>query len=286
MSPPGGRERYPPGSADIRAVRRDFEKRMKRGDGAAFHAFRAAMIRGPEKDAAPLPERFACGRRLQVGIELFHALVAFEPGAEDAEFVQEVHRHGHDEHGGRVGSGGEDEGEDEDGGNGIGARAAHQLVGEDAEFDEGDDEDGQFEGDAEHEDELGGEGEVVADAPVVFDAHADGVFVEEAQDARQDDEVGEGAARQKEAEAEGDAFVDEAAFVVHEARHDELQQEEHQQGEGDDEASVEGHFEREHEGFAGLEGAHEFQGVVAVAVAEDGSFAFEGGGEVGHGGGF
>lgn len=113
-----------------------------------------------------------------------------EEGEPDADFVEDVHGDGEEAEGKGVGGGGDDGGGDDDGENGVGAGGPHHFVGENAEFDEGHDDDGEFEGEAEDEDELSGKGDVVANAPVVLDAHFEGVLVEEVEDGWEDDEIG------------------------------------------------------------------------------------------------
>ena len=189
-----------------------------------------------------------------------------EVGEPDADLVENDHGHGEEAEGEGVGGGGDDGGDDEDGEDGVGAGLLHHLVVHDAEFDEGHDDDGEFEGEAEDEGELGGEGDVVADPPFVADAHFRGVVVEELEDAGENAVVGEEDPAEEEAEADGHGGEEGAAFLFVEAGEGELEEEEEEEGEGDDDAGEEGELDGEHEALGGVEGLHEVEAAPGIDV--------------------
>lgn len=169
---------------------------------------------------------------------------AHEPGDEDADFVEGIHRAAHEDEGDHVGGGGDDGGEDEDDDEGEGSCAAEEVVVHDAKLDEDEDDEGEFEREAEADDELGGEGVVFADGPCGLPAHGFGVLEKEFEGLGEDDEVAECHADEEEAEANRGDWVEHALLDRGEGGEDELGEEKKNEREGDDESAVEGEFQR------------------------------------------
>ena len=144
---------------------------------------------------------------------------------------------------------------------------------EQANLHKGHHHDGKFEGQTKDEDKGGGKGDVVADPPVVGNSHVLTPLIEEGEDVRQDEEVGEKDPPKEESEANQERGPEGFSFFVLESGNDELEQEIEEEGKGDDDAGKKGQLHREHEGLRWLQGTHEPE--VALGIEVIAGFGFE-----------
>ena len=166
---------------------------------------------------------------------------------EYAHLVEQEHGHGHEQLGDHVGRR-QDGGNDEDEEHRVAAEAAHALGGDDAHAGKEEGEDGHLEDEAEGQDELDDEVQVVADL-----GHGDDLLRGEAhkelEGVVEDDEVAEKAAAHEEHGRDQGHGDDEALLLGVEARRDESPDLVEDEGAHHEEACHEGD---EHAGEEGL----------------------------------
>ena len=197
---------------------------------------------------------------------------AIEPGEPDADLVEQDHRQRHQQQREHVRCGGQHRRRHEDGKNGIRAGVRHRLVGQQPEFHQHHHHHRQFEGQAEQQRELRGEGDVFADPPVVGNPEAAAPFIEEHQRARQHTVVGEQHAGEKQAEAHHHRRPHHLLLMRVQPGKNELQHEHQQQREREDDAGEERQLHREHEGLCRFQGRHQLQVPAAVQLRTGGGF--------------
>lgn len=150
--------------------------------------------------------------------------------------------------------GGDDSGKEKDCDDGKGTALAEFLNADKTEFDEEDDGDREFEGEAESDDELGREGVVIPNRPDRVPVHFFGILKKEIESHREDDGEGEEATADEEERACDDGGDEQFFFGFFESRDDVATQEIEDEGEGGDEARVEGNLEGDHEGVRNTDG--------------------------------
>src|SRR5438309_434093 len=147
-------------------------------------------------------------------------LLAEDPGAENAQFVTEQHRHGHQRQVERIAGGRDDGGDDHVQDDGVAAVLGEELVVDDADHGEEGQHKRQLENDPESQDERHDQAELLIHHQHRLDVRA-GAVDEELERGRQDDEVAERRPSEEEERGGEHEGKDGATLAPIESRSDE-----------------------------------------------------------------